>query len=528
MGDAFVPRALQPSYARAVQDVVIVGAGAAGCVLAARLSEDPGTAVLLLEAGSKSRKLEIRIPAAFSKLFRSEIDWGYSTVPQAELDAREIVFPLGRVLGGTTALNAMMVLRGNRADYDDWAALGCDGWSWADVEPAFARSGAGPFPLAELPDRNPLTEAFVQAAEAEGIAFNPDLNSGDNEGVGFVPVSQRRGRRFGVARGYLQPARRRGNLTVLTDALATSVLLEDGRAVGVEYRRADGSTAQALARREVVLCAGAIGTPHLLQLSGIGARVPLEQAGVTPVHELPGVGWGLVDHLASGLLVLTQGVETLASAESLRNVLRWALRGRGPLTSNVGEAVAFVRTDPRLSEPDLELLFAPVLFQEEGLKQPTEHGITVGVIALRPRSVGDVVLRSSDPLVPPAIDPRYLTDPGGEDLATLLTGLRLARRVVAQRPLAEHILRELLPGDEAQSDDELLGHVRALSQTLYHPAGTCRMGTGEQAVVDPLLRVRGLQALRVVDASVMPSLPSGHTNWPTVMIAERAAEFMRG
>jgi choline dehydrogenase len=515
------------AYARPVHDVVIVGAGAAGCVLASRLTEDPDTSVLLIEAGPQDRKLETRIPAAFSRLYRTDVDWGYSTVPQAELDGREIVFPLGRVLGGSTAMNAMMVLRGHRADYDAWGASGCPGWTWADVEPAFARSAAGPFPLVKLPDRHELTEAFVASAQAEDLRFNADLNSGENDGVGFVPVSQRRGRRFGVARGYLRPARRRQNLTVLTAARATRVLVEGGRAIGVGYRLGASEEATALAEREVVLSAGAIGTPHLLQVSGIGPRDALEAAGVGVVHHLPGVGAGLVDHLANGLLVLTQGVETLASAESLRNLLRWALRGRGPLTSNVGEAVAFVRTDPALRSPDLELLFAPVLFEEEGLKRPTEHGLTIGVIALKPRSVGSVRLRSSDPLEPPAIDPRYLTDPEGLDVATLLRGLRLARRILARAPLADYVSRELLPGSEAESDEELLAHIRALSQTLYHPAGTCRMGTDASAVVDPELRVRGIRALRVVDASVMPLLPSGHTNWPTVMIAERAADLMR-
>jgi choline dehydrogenase len=510
-----------------VHDVVIVGAGAAGCVLASRLTEDPDTSVLLLEAGPPDRKLETRIPAAFSRLYRTDVDWGYSTVPQTALDGREIVFPLGRVLGGSTAVNAMMVLRGHRADYDAWGASGCPGWTWADVEPSFARSAAGHFPLAEVPDRHVLTRAFVASAQAEGLRFNADLNSGENDGVGFVPVSQRRGRRFGVARGYLRPAKRRPNLTVLTGARATRVFVEDGRAVGVSYLLGGSAEATALAEREVVLSAGAIGTPHLLQLSGIGPRADLEAAGVDVVHDLPGVGSGLLDHLANGLLVLTQGVETLASAESLRNLLRWAVRGRGPLTSNVGEAVAFVRTDPALGSPDLELLFAPVLFEEEGLKRPTEHGLTIGVIALKPRSVGNVRVRSSDPADPPAIDPRYLTDAGGNDLGTLLHGLRLARRILARKPLADYVLRELLPGADAESDDALRAHIRALSQTLYHPAGTCRMGTDSLAVVDPELRVRGIGALRVVDASVIPLLPSGHTNWPTVMIAERAAELMR-
>jgi choline dehydrogenase len=510
-----------------VHDIVIVGAGTAGCVLASRLTENPDLSVLLIEAGPRSRKLETKIPAAFSKLFRTKLDWGDSTVPQAALDGREVVFPRGRALGGTAAMNAMMVLRGHPSDYA-WEADGCPGWSWATVEPAFRRSADGPFPLAEQRDPNVLTEAFVHAAQACGIPASDDLNGADNGGVRLVPVSQRRGRRFSVADGYLRPARRRPNLTVVTEALVTRVVVEGGRARGVAYRLhgETGDAEEAVAEREVILCAGAIGTPHLLQLSGVGPREPLERAGVPLVLELTGVGANLLDHLAGGLFAHTHDVDTLASAESLRNLATWVLRGRGPLTSNVGEAAAFVRTRPQLAAPDLELVFAPVLFEEEGLKQPTEDGLTLAAVLLRPKSSGTVELRSSDPLDPPAIDPRYLTDPRGEDVQTLLQGLRLARRIIAQEPLAGFVSAELLPGKQAQSDEALVAHIRATSQTLYHPIATCRMGTDSLAVVDPELRVRGIAGLRIVDASVMPRLPSGHTNWPTVMIAERGADLI--
>jgi choline dehydrogenase len=511
-----------------VHDVVIVGAGTAGCVLASRLTEDPDVSVLLIEAGRRSRKPEVKIPAAFSKLYRTDVDWGDSTTPQTALDGREVVFPRGRMLGGSAAMNAMMVLRGHRADYDGWAAAGCTGWSWENVEPLFARSvNGGAFPLAELPDRHVLAEAFVHAAQAAGIPLAADLNGENNEGVGLVPVSQRRGRRFSVLDGYLGPARRRPNLTVVTRALVTRILLEDGRAVGVAFHPDTGELEdEAHCSREVVVCAGAIGSPHLLQLSGVGPRGPLEAAGVEVALEHPSVGSNLLDHLAAGLLVRTRGVETLASAESLRNLVRWAVRGRGPLTSNLGEAVAFVRSRPDLTAPDLELLLAPVLFEEEGLKPPSEHGLTLAVVLLQPRSAGTVLLRSADPRDAPAIDPRYLTDTDGQDAATLLRGLRLARKVLAQEPLAAFTDGEILPGDGAQSDEDLLGHIRSLSQTLYHPAGTCRMGSDAGSVVDPQLRVRGIDGLRIADASVMPRLPRGHTNWPTVMIAERASELV--
>ena len=341
-----------------MHDVVVVGAGAAGCVLASRLTEDPSVSVLLLEAGSRSRKLEVKIPAAFSRLYRTNVDWGDSTVPQPALDGREVVFPRGRMLGGSTSMNAMMVLRGHRADYDAWAAAGCTGWAWSDVEPSFVRSAEGPFPLAELPEHHVLAEAFVHAAQAVGIVFTDDLNAESNEGVGFVPVSQRRGRRFSVADGYLAPARRRPNLTVVTGARATRVVIESGRATGVVYRLDGARKEVANYAREVVLCAGAIGTPHLLQLSGIGPREALEAAGVEVLLDAAGVGANLVDHLVNGLLVRTKGVETLASADSIPNLLRWALRGKGPLTSNLGEAVAFTRSRPGLAAPDNGLTLA--------------------------------------------------------------------------------------------------------------------------------------------------------------------------
>ena len=423
-------------------------------------------------------------------------------------------------------MNAMMVLRGHRADYDAWAAAGCTGWSWDDVEPAFARSARRAFPLAELPDRHVLAEAFVHSAQAAGIPLAADLNGEDNAGVGFVPVSQRRGRRFSVLEGYYAPARRRPNLTVVTDALATRVLIEDGRAVGV-----DVSLGRRHARRGALLAGGralrgrhrnAAAPPALRHRPTCRTR-GRRHRGRTRAS---GVGANLHDHLANGLLVRTKGVETLASAESVRNLVRWALLGRGPLTSNLGEAVAFVRSRPDVALPDIELLLAPVLFEKEGLEPPSEHGLTLAVVLLTPRSRGTVLVRSADPRVLPAIDPGYLTDPEGEDAATLLRGLRLARRVLAQEPLASFVDAEIAPGADARTDDDLRAHLRALSQTLYHPAGTCRMGSDAEAVVDPQLRLRGVVGLRVADASVMPVLPRGHTNWPTVMIAERASDLV--
>ncbi len=455
-----------------MHDYVIVGGGSAGCVLAARLSEDPATSVLLLEAGLRRRKLEVMIPAAFSKLFESEVDWAFRTAPQEHLDGREVFFPLGKTLGGSSAINAMMVLRGNRADQDAWPVS----WSWDAVAPYYASSGAGPFPRADARDLSAITVAFVESAVAEGFQRRDDLNNADNEGVGLVPVSQRRGRRFSVADGYLRPVWRRPNLTVVTDARVTRVVVEEGRAAGVEYLLGDVE-GLALAGREVIVSAGAIGSPRLLLGSGIGPTEELRAVGVGVTHDLPGVGKNLRDHLANGVIAATvPGVKTLTSAETLPNLLRWLVAGRGPLTSNVAEGAAFVRSGQGLAAPDLELLFAPVPFQDEGLVKPTREGVTLAAILLQPRSVGEVRLRSADPLDAPIVDPRYLSDPGGHDAEVLLEGVRLARRILAQAPLAGKLADEILPGEAAQDDDALLAHLRAASQTLYHPVGTCRMG----------------------------------------------------
>ncbi|HEX3291970.1 MAG TPA: GMC family oxidoreductase N-terminal domain-containing protein [Gaiella sp.] len=505
-----------------MHDVVIVGAGSAGCVLAARLTENPSTSVLLLEAGPRDRKLHVRVPAAFSKLFGSPLDWGYRTTPQAALDGRRLVFPRGRVLGGSSSINAMMAIRGHRADHDAWP----HGWSWDDVADAYRRSDAR-FPRATQRHPSPLTLDFLESAAATGIPRVRDLNAGDNEGVGLTPVSIRRGRRYSVVDGYLRTAMRRPNLTVVTGARVTRLLVDRGRARGVAYLAgASVNEEEAHAGREVVLAAGAIDTPKLLLLSGIGPPDELDRHGLEVVVASPGVGRNLKDHLANGVLA-SVAAETLFSAERPRHLLAWLAYGRGPLTSNVAEAAAFVRTDPGAPAPDLELIFAPVLFEEEGMVPPSQDGVTVATVVLQPRSVGEVRLASRNPLAEPEIDPRYLTDPEGRDAALLLDGIRRARRILATEPLARHVTGELLPGADAADDAALHGHLRARSQTLYHPVGTCRMGEDEAAVVGPDLRVRGVDGLRVVDASVIPGLPRGHTNWPTVMVAERGAELMR-
>src|SRR4051812_735913 len=494
-------------------DVVVVGAGSGGCVLAARLSEDPGVDVLLLEAGPKKLPREVAIPAAFSKLFRTGVDWSYDTAPEEQLAGRSIYWPRGKMLGGSSSMNAMMAIPGHVADYDGWAALGAPGWSWSEVEPYFGRV-AKTVDVEELRDPNPLTLAFVEAAQQAGIAPSTSLAPTALEGVRITPVTQRRGRRNSALDAYLQPALKRPNLTVRTTAQVTRVVFEGRRAVGVEV---DGEVIRA---REVVLCGGAVNSPQLLLLSGVGPATELSRHGIPVVHELPGVGAHLEDHLSGGILVESKHPVTLFAAEQPRQLLRYFLSRKGMLTSNVAEAAAFVRTRPELTAPDLELLFAPVLFEDAGLTPPSAHGFTVGVVLLQPRSSGVVRLRSANPLDAPVIEPRYLSYP--EDLQVLVHGIELARKIVSMPAFAGFAGAELEPGDLPVEEA-----LRTRAQTLYHPVGTCRMGTDSLAVVDPKLRVRGLEGLRVVDASVIPRLPRGHTHLPTLMVAERAAQLMR-
>jgi choline dehydrogenase len=491
-----------------VLDYVIVGAGSAGCVLAARLSEDAAVDVLLLEAGGRDTRREIHIPAAFSKLFKTDVDWNYETTPQPHLAGRSIYWPRGKVLGGSSSLNAMMAIPGSALDYDRWP------WSWPDVAPAYERVRAQ-LRLEELRDPNPLTLAFVEAAQQLGIERSAGLDPMRLDGVRTTPLTQRRGRRNSAADAYLRPAVRRPTLTVRTNAHVTRIVVEHGRAVGVEV---DGEVVRA---REVVLCGGAVNSPQLLLLSGIGPRDELERHGIPVVHELPGVGANLEDHLAGGVLYESLRPVTLYAAEKPLEILRYLMLRRGMLTSNVAEAAAFVRSRPDLPAPDLELLFAPVLFEEEGLVPPRGHGFTIGSILLQPRSSGTIRLRSADPFDAPAIDPRYLAE--RDDLQVIVRGIELARRIVSMPAFDGVAGAELEPGDAPVED-----WVRSRAHTLYHPVGTCRMGTDALAVVDPELRVRGLERLRVADASVIPRVPRGHTHLPTLMVAERAAAFLRG
>lgn len=530
-------------------DYIVVGAGSAGAALAARLSEDPAVTVLLLEAGGPDTALELHVPAAFSKLFRGAYDWGYDTVPQPALEGRAIFWPRGRTLGGSSSLNAMMWVRGFAADYDEWAETAGPEWSWEALAPVFARvertadpahptqGATGPQSVEHQRDPRPHTAAFLDAAREAGHAVTaPNLPEG--QGFSQTMVSQRRGARASTADAYLRPAGRRRTLSVVTNALVRRVTFDPAggtpRANGV-YVEIDGITRHATARREVILAGGAIGTPQLLMLSGIGPAEHLGDHGIPVVFDARGVGENLQDHLVAGLAPAARG-GTLFGAERAVELVRYLSSRRGMLTSNVGEACGFLRTEVAdragmaAGLPDIELIFAPVPYVGEGLVPPPAEGVTVGAILLRPRSRGTIRLASADPRAKPLIDPGYLGDPDGIDADTLRAGLAAVERILdtdAMRAVTVDGWIQPAGGEHMTPAERAEAALRRYSHTLYHPVGTARMGADAASVVDPQLRVRGVRGLRVADASVMPTLIRGHTNAPAIVIGEVAADLLR-
>lgn len=521
-------------------DYVIIGAGSAGCVLANRLSASAGVRVLLLEAGTPDTRREIHIPAAWVKTLKTEVDWQYYTVPQANLHRRRLLWPRGRTLGGSSAINAMIYIRGNRHDYDQWAAQGNEGWSYEDVLPYFVRMAhqergaqppyhgtGGPLNVADLRDPNPLTRAFVQAAHALGLPLNPDFNGAQQEGVGLFQVTQKDGRRHSAATAYLKPVLDRPNLTVKTGAHALRIGFDGRRARHVTYL-SEGTTHTVTAEREILLCGGAINSPQLLMLSGIGQADHLRAHDIAVIADLPGVGGNLQDHLIAGIIQYTIQPVSLANATQPHHIARYLLTRRGLLTSNLAEGGAFRTFDPNAPAPDVQYHFGPAHFVDHGQTELEGHGYALGGLVLRPQSRGTIRLASADPLAHPLIDPAYLSDPAGDDLRLTLEALKWAREVFRGAPFDPYRGLELLPGGDHQTDDQLIYYIREKAESLYHPVGTCKMGRDARAVVDETLKVHGVDGLRVVDASIMPTLTSGNTNAPTMMIAEKAADLIAG
>ncbi|MEJ0005443.1 MAG: GMC family oxidoreductase N-terminal domain-containing protein [Steroidobacteraceae bacterium] len=529
--------------AAATFDYVIVGAGTAGCALAGRLAEDPATRVCLIEAGGGDRHPFISTPAMVAAAIGTRrLNWRFQTVPQPHLNGRQILQPRGRVVGGSGSINGMVYSRGNPRDYADWVAAGATGWSYAEVLPYFLRTEnnqdlpASPYhgqggPMNVMRPRRPnqLNSDFIAATQSLGFPRTEDFTGPTNEGVGFRQGVIRGGKRETTARAFLRPALARGNVTLLTDSLVMRVVVVEGRAVGVAYER-EGREHQVRATREVILCAGALQTPQILQLSGIGPAAELLAHGIKPVHVLPGVGRNLQDHLACPVMMTTTnstsyGISARALPRGIWNVAQYLLGRSGPFASNVFESVGFLKTAPGLDRPDVQFVFQPAARPRPNFPLPIGHGFAISPVSLYPRSRGTVTLVSPDPHAAPAIDPALLSVEA--DIEPLIRAIKLARRILGAPNFAHYHGTEVAPGAAVQTDAQIAEFIRASSYTVHHQVGTCRMGEHPEAVVDSQLRLRGMEGLRIVDASVMPLIIGGNTNAVVVMIAEKAADLIR-
>ncbi|MCW5746315.1 MAG: choline dehydrogenase [Alphaproteobacteria bacterium] len=526
--------------ARDDYDYIIVGAGSAGCTLAYRLGADPSVKVLVLEAGKPDTNFFIHMPAGVVQLAgKGLFNWGYWTEPQVHCKGRKMYWPRGKTLGGSSSINAMLYIRGNAWDYDHWRQLGNAGWSYGDVLPYFLRAqhnerGAsefhgvgGPLNVADQVSPAKINAAFVEACVQAGHKRSTDFNGASQDGVGYYQVTQKGGKRWSAAQAYLRPAMARGNVTVVTEAHTARVVVENGRATSVAYRK-DGKDEIARATREVALSGGAINSPQLLMLSGIGPADHLKTLGINVVADVPGVGGNLQDHLDAATLYYCKTRDTYDTANQLVTLAKYVFGKTGPGTSCIAETGGFLRTADGLSAPDIQLHFIPAFVIDHGRTQMKQNGMTLHVCLLRPESTGTIRLKSADPMADPAIDANYLA--ASKDLDGLVKGTRLAREIFAQTAFEPYRGDELEPGVGKTSDADIADWVRARSETIYHPVGSCKMGpeSDAMAVVDSQLRVRGVEGLRVVDASIMPTLIGGNTNAPTIMIAERAADFMLG
>ena len=521
-------------------DYVIVGAGAAGCAVANRLSADPQTKVLLLEAGGRDWSPLIHMPVGFTKLSGPKVNWGFHTIPQPQLDNRRMYYPQGRTLGGSTSINAMIYIRGQHEDYDRWAQLGNPDWSFEKVLPFFRRAEHnerlndefhaidGAMNVTEQVQHNPLSKAFVRAAQELGVTFIADFNGAQQEGVSWYDVTQRNARRESASTAYLRPIRNRKNLTIQTHALATRVLVDKGRAVGLQYNL-KGTPTTVYADREVILSGGAVNSPRLLLLSGIGPADELTPLGIEVVHDLPGVGKNFQDHMDVYLTAETTPVsynESDRPAKALLAGLQYLTTRTGPITASVCEAGMFVRSSTEVATPDIQMHALPAFVIDHGRLRVKGHGMTINTCHLRPRSIGQITLHSADPGVEPAIDPNFLDDP--YDWTISMEGFRWGREMLATKAFAPFVKREHMPGREVQTDSDIRKYIRKWAKTDYHPVGSCKMGADDIAVVDQELRVHGIAGLRVIDASIMPTLISGNTQATSVMIGEKGAHHLLG
>ncbi len=522
-------------------DYIVVGAGSAGCVLANRLTASGRHRVLLLEAGGHDRHIWIHIPLGYGKLFAdAKVNWLYSTEPEPELNNRRIIQPRGKVLGGSSSINGLLYIRGQRQDYDHWRQLGNAGWAFADVLPYFRRSedqehgadahhgAGGHLKVSDVCEPHPLCEAFIEAAQQSGFPRNDDFNGATQEGAGYFQLTARNGRRCSTAVGYLKAARRRPNLTIASNALATRVLFSGRRAIGVEYRQGT-TTHSASAVGEVIVAGGAFNSPQLLQLSGLGPAKLLRDLGIAVVADMPAVGADLQDHLQ--IRMQYRCTEPITMNDVINHWrqrygagLRYILSRKGLLTIGAGYAGAFLRTRPEIASPDVQIHFLIFSADTAGATLHAFPGFMTSVCQLRPQSRGFVRIKSSDPSVPPAIQPRYLSVRA--DCDTVVDGLKLMRRIMSQPAMRRYIAEERAPGEQCQSDADLLAFARDTGTTVYHPTSTCRMGSDPNAVVDERLRVRGVAGLRVIDASIMPTVVSGNTNAAAVMIGEKGADMV--
>lgn len=527
-------------------DYVIVGAGTAGCALAARLSEDPNVTVCVVEAGPRDSHPAIQVPALVGvAISRPSLNWRFMTEPQAHLDNRPIPLPRGRVVGGSGSINGMAYFRGQPLDFDDWAAAGCTGWSWREVLPYFLRSETnqthadspyhghdGPMNVRHISRPNRLNRDFLDAfAQLGEYPACDDLNGARPEGYGLRQGTIRNGRRVSTANAFLKPALARSNLTLLVESPVTQIHVENGAATGISIRGSSGSTRRIRARREVLLCAGAVQSPQLLMLSGIGDPAELQRHGIAVKQALPGVGGNYHDHLAISILMetrntLSYGLSFRTAHRALWNGLQYALWRDGPLASNLFESTAFIRSSPEADRPDLQIVFQPARRNRNLFPLPLGHGFAISSVGLYPKSRGRVRLASNDPAAAPRVDANFLGDE--TDLQPLLRGLRLARRIFASGPFRRYGAVEVAPGPDVADDAGLIAYIRRIAATAHHPVGTCRMGVDPEAVVDPQLRVHGIAGLRVIDASICPHVVGGNTNAGVVMIAEKAADMIRG